>query len=172
MIQNTLLFEEDAWLQHLLKPDWKVLVDQCVRQVFAQTGWGHPSQVSCLFVKDVDIQQLNAHYRNRDTPTNVLSFPQLLFTQPTKPNPECAALLEEDPVLLGDVVFGYETVLQETMKRCQNFTDHFSHLMVHGVLHLLGYDHVDSQDAEAMELQEVAVLRAIGIPNPYLDYYE
>lgn len=118
-------------------------------------------EVSCLLTEDKAMQVLNQTYRGKDTSTNVLSFGHL-----TKP-----ALLEEDspqiPILLGDIVFAYETINIEALSQGKTFQDHFAHLLVHGLLHLLGYNHVDFQEALVMEALEKKILLSLGIADPY-----
>jgi probable rRNA maturation factor len=106
----------------------------------------------------VDI--LNRAWRDKDAPTNVLAFPA---ADPSVPVPQGA------PLLLGDVVLAFETVRREAADQKKPFADHLRHLVVHGVLHLLGYDHVASAEAAAMETREIAILAELGVPNPYSD---
>ena len=105
-------------------------------------------ELSLAFVSDTAIQVLNRDYRHKDKATNVLSFPM-------------------EGLLLGDIVFGKETIVQEAQLQDKKFEDHLSHLIVHGFLHLLGYDHVDETDAAKMESVEIVVLSQMGIDNPY-----
>lgn len=105
-------------------------------------------ELSLAFVSDTAIQVLNRDYRHKDKATNVLSFPM-------------------EGLLLGDIVFGKETIVQEAQLQGKKFEDHLSHLIVHGFLHLLGYDHVDETDAAKMESVEIVVLSQMGIDNPY-----
>jgi probable rRNA maturation factor len=107
-------------------------------------------EVSILLTNDVAIQVLNSDYRGFDKPTNVLSFPQ------------------DDEVLLGDIAMAYETLAREAGEQDKTFHDHFTHLFVHGVLHLLGYDHEEKHDQEDMEKQEINILHGLGIQNPYV----
>jgi probable rRNA maturation factor len=115
-------------------------------------------EVSILFASNDEIQKLNATYRGKDKPTNVLSFPSGLF------HPE-----QNLPVIpLGDVVLAYEIIDQEAKDKGVSFQDHLSHLLIHGYLHLLGYDHEQDEEAEVMEALEIQHLQALGIKNPYL----
>jgi len=102
-------------------------------------------------------RSLNAHYRHKDKPTNVLSFPSGL------PEGE----VPEEPYPLGDVVLAGETVLQEAGQQGIPVADHVAHLVVHGMLHLLGHDHERDDDAERMEALETKVLAGLGIADPY-----
>lgn len=106
-------------------------------------------------------QELNAQYRQKDKPTNVLSFPS-----------EIPADIVDELVQypLGDLVICIPVVLQESIEQQKNPQHHFTHLVVHGVLHLLGYDHeISEEDAEVMEQLEIEILAKLGIDNPYQD---
>lgn len=116
-------------------------------------------ELSLVLADDALVQQLNRDYRGQDKPTNVLSFASL--------DDEDAPEPEDGPILLGDVIIAYETVVAEAAAEGKTMTNHLSHLIVHGVLHLLGYDHMEDDEAEEMEALEVAVLAALGIPDPY-----
>jgi probable rRNA maturation factor len=124
---------------------------------------GNPRlSASLLFTSDEEIHALNREWRQRDKPTNVLSFPML----------ERADLLalESDgpPELLGDIALAHETCAVEAAEKGVPLEHHAAHLMVHGFLHLAGYDHeISPEDAEAMEALEVKALELIGIADPY-----
>jgi probable rRNA maturation factor len=111
-------------------------------------------EISILLTSDVAVRTLNAAYRGIDKPTNVLSFPA----------GESAA---GDVVLLGDVVIAYQTVAREAKEARKSLKDHLSHMVVHGVLHLLGYDHEIASDAKKMERLETEILAAFGMSDPY-----
>jgi probable rRNA maturation factor len=103
-------------------------------------------------------QRLNRKHRGHDVPTNVLAFPAW----------EAGIHVPSDaPVLLGDVVLAYETVASEATAQQKSFDDHLCHLVVHGVLHLLGFDHLMTADAAVMESLETSILAKLGIPDPY-----
>lgn len=106
-------------------------------------------EVSILLTDDAEMQVLNKQFRGFDKPTNVLSFPQ------------------DDEVLLGDIAMGYEVLTREADEQEKTFEAHFTHLFVHGVLHLLGYDHEEKGDQEDMEKQEIEILHGLSIENPY-----
>lgn len=113
------------------------------------------AEVSVLLVDDARIRSLNAQWRNIDKATNVLSFPA---SAPGK--------LASNP-LLGDIVMAFETVQREARDEGKSFANHVSHLVVHGFLHLIGYDHENEGDAETMEALEIKVLAGLKIANPY-----
>ena len=113
------------------------------------------AEVCVHLVGDADIQALNAQWRGINAPTNVLSFPAV--------GP--ASLRQAR--LLGDVLIAFETVSKEAEQEHKTFADHYRHLVVHGFLHLLGFDHVADAQAEAMEALETRVLARLGVADPY-----
>lgn len=116
----------------------------------------HPTEVSLLFTDDATIQGINAEWRAKDKPTNVLSFPAFPLKPGMAPKP-----------LLGDIVFAFETVAREASEEQKPFEKHLSHLVAHGLLHLFGYDHESDEDAEVMEALERKILARLAIPDPY-----
>ena len=119
-------------------------------------------EVSVLLTQNKAVKQLNRHYRGLNTATNVLSFP--LLEGPLSDVDADTRI----PLILGDVVLAFETVRSEANSQHKRFADHVSHLLVHGILHLLGYEHIDPNEAETMEQLEETVLEGLGIRNPYL----
>jgi probable rRNA maturation factor len=107
--------------------------------------------VSLLFTDDAAIQLLNARWRDQDKPTNVLSFPADARAKP----------------LLGDLALALETIEREAAEQGKKVHDHTVHLLVHGFLHLIGYDHIQNEDAEVMEARECEILRELSIADPY-----
>lgn len=120
----------------------------------ALSGQRQESELTVRIVASEEIQNLNRTYRNKDKPTNVLSFP---FEK----------MEGIDLPLLGDVVICAAVVAEEAQQQHKSLSDHWAHMVVHGVLHLLGYDHIDEAEAEAMEALEIKVLQGLGIANPY-----
>lgn len=112
------------------------------------------AELSIVFSNDEKVRVLNREYRGKDKATNVLSFPQ--------DGGEVPGLY-----MLGDVIFAFETVEREANQQDKSFMDHLTHLLVHGVLHLLGYDHEDDKEAEEMEGLEIEILKGLGVKNPY-----
>ena len=115
-----------------------------------------PTEVSLVFGDDEMIREINAEWRNKDKPTNVLSFPAFPLTPGKMPGP-----------MLGDIIIARETVEREAVDLDKSFEDHLTHLMVHGFLHLFGYDHIEVADAEKMEALETRILAELGLSDPY-----
>jgi probable rRNA maturation factor len=164
-------------------PLWKTkrsarnIVQRAVSAAAAQCRTG--GDITIVLTDDTAIRKLNRTWRGLDEPTNVLSFP-------TPPPPALATAQvrslraarstggltgrgsEGEPQLfLGDIVIAYETTAREALAESKPFPDHLSHLAVHGFLHLLGYDHVGDEEAEAMEKLERAILVRLDLPDPY-----
>lgn len=115
--------------------------------------------VTVICTDDSAMHELNRTHRGKDNPTNVLSFPLL-----TAENEIPAGV----PVLLGDVILGFETMCREAGEQEITLTSHVAHLVAHGILHLLGYDHMEETEAEKMEQLEGDILTKLGYANPYL----
>jgi len=115
------------------------------------------AELGVLLSDDDHVQSVNQEWRGIDKPTNVLSFPAV---EPSK--------LVRAP-FLGDIIIAYETAEREARSDGKAFADHYAHLIVHGFLHLLGYDHINEADAERMEALEISILASLDIPDPYAD---
>lgn len=131
------------------------------------TSWLKAGEVSLLLTDDPEIRSLNATYRSRDQATNVLSFPGLdlvdgLAEMPPSPG----------PLLLGDIAISFEHLNAEAAEQRKTLADHFAHLLVHGTLHLLGYDHDVDVRAEVMEDLEATILKTLGFAAPYASVAE
>ena len=124
----------------------------------ADTG---AAELAVMLTDDAGIRTLNNNWRGIDKPTNVLSFPALPPTGPRGP--------DDAPHMLGDIAIAYQTTRKEADDEQKPFDHHLGHLAVHGFLHLIGYDHENDDDAEAMETLEQAILAQLGIPDPYAD---
>lgn len=122
-------------------------------RVSGQAGGASP-ELTVRLVDDSESQALNRDYRGKDRPTNVLSFP---FEAPPG----------IDLPLLGDLVISHPVMRREAQEQHKPLVDHYAHLVIHGTLHLLGYDHIDEAEAEIMEALERSVLEGLGIPDPY-----
>ena len=152
--------------------DLEKLTRRCVTTILAtairEVGLPHqPSQieVSLRFTDDREMRRLNAEYRGVDRSTNVLAFP--LSASFEELAAEVLRLLPGESIGLGDVVLARQTVCREAEADGKPLSDHISHLIIHGVLHLLGYDHNETGKAEHMEAVEVEILNRMGIANPY-----
>lgn len=151
--------EDARWEQAV--PDLEAFATRAVEAglvILPDSGEG-PVEISVLLTDDATVQDLNRTWRNKDKPTNVLSFPAA--EQPLQPGMARP---------LGDVVLAYDTLVRESAEQSKPFEHHFAHLLVHGTLHLLGQDHETGEaEADAMEALEIAALRGLGVPNPYDD---
>ena len=151
-----ILFEDSRWGERV---DAEKLVHEVVAKVIEVTRRDvHPdAEASFIFANDERIKSLNAQWRNKDAPTNVLSFPTSVGSE-----------LHKAP-LLGDVILAYETIERESIDEEKPFAHHAAHMMVHGFLHLVGFDHQNDTEAAAMELIESEVLLKLGLPDPWAD---
>ncbi|MFT6343782.1 MAG: putative rRNA maturation factor [Paraglaciecola sp.] len=121
-------------------------------------------EMTVRIVDDAEIQQLNQQYRGKDTVTNVLSFP---FEMPELVLPEGIEMDESISNFLGDIVISAQVVKQESKQQNKLLKHHWAHMLIHGTLHLLGYDHIEEQEAEEMESIEIAILQKLAIDDPY-----
>ena len=138
-------------------PDAAQRARAAARAALAAAGWkAGPAgaELSLVLGDDLAVRALNRDWRGQDKPTNVLSFPG-------------GAAPPGTPALIGDVVLAFETVSREAAAQGKPLADHLAHLVVHGVLHLIGYDHVAAPAARRMERLEIAVLAGLGIADPY-----
>ena len=161
--QLAITIADPRW--HQVFPDYEERLRAALMATLART----PLTASRRFTVDVTladdetVHALNARYRGRDAPTDVLSFPQFAAG-------ELLALAPEGPPLpLGDIVLAFDTVLREAKALDQPLEAHALHLFVHGLLHLLGYDHEQEDQARRMERLESEILAAVDVPDPYQD---
>ena len=151
--------------------DWPARAQAAVAAALAQTP--HASladaaplvEISLRLTDDAEVRTLNRAYRGQDKPTNVLSFAQY--------DPGDFAMLgntDDGEILLGDIVLALETCTREASERGIAVADHAAHLIVHGTLHLLGYDHLDGTSGDAMEALETKALATLGLADPYADH--
>ncbi len=144
----------EAWRGRL--PDIDELSVASAEAALAAAVLEGPAELSIVLGDDALVQDLNRRWRGKDKPTNVLSFPALDALAPPGA-----------PRLLGDVVLAFETLVSEAATAGRPLAHHLRHLVVHGVLHLLGYDHEAPDEAERMEALETAILARLGVPDPY-----
>ncbi|MDD7909676.1 rRNA maturation RNase YbeY [Pseudovibrio exalbescens] len=155
-VELDLLIETDGWAS---EEDLRRLAESAIGAAFqcAELEAVPHSEISLVFTGDPEIKELNREWRGKDKPTNVLSFP---------------GCDEEEPPfgpLLGDIVIARETVEREAEELGIPFKNHLTHLLVHGTLHLFGYDHQIDEEAEEMEDRERQILASLNIPDPYAD---
>jgi probable rRNA maturation factor len=149
--------------------DWETIANRAVEAALQQTpyaewlGWPTVIEVAVRLTSDEEVRTLNRQYRDKDKPTNVLSFPMVqtdLLETVTQNS-------DDGEVILGDIVLAHGVCAAEAIEREVSVEDHATHLIVHGVLHLLGYDHMGDAEAEAMEEMERAALDQLGLHDPY-----
>jgi probable rRNA maturation factor len=152
-VTSDLCIEYPAWET---LGDLAAIVAPALAAAVAEAGVELPdeAEVSCLFCDDAAIRALNAQWRGIDKPTNVLSFP----LPAGGPAP-----------LLGDIVLAFETIEAEAKRDGKPLAAHVTHLVVHGFLHLIGYDHEDEAEADVMERLESRVMQRLGLGDPYCD---
>ena len=119
-------------------------------------------EVALRLTSDAEVRSLNAQWRGKDKPTNVLSFPMAEPDELADPGSA-----DGPELMLGDIVLAHNVCATEAAEKAVPIADHAAHLMVHGTLHLLGYDHGDDAAAEDMEARETRALARLGIANPY-----
>ena len=160
-INHDILVEDERW--HEALPDHASLVSMSLDHIFRNIDLfsdAEDIELSITLSNDAHIQTLNNDYRNKNKPTNVLSFPQIDWQ-----NEPAAA--DEPFIMLGDVIIALETIERESAEQDKRLQDHFIHMLIHSVLHLCGYDHENETDAETMENLEIHILNEMGIKNPY-----
>jgi probable rRNA maturation factor len=148
--------------------DWDDLAAKAVRAGLERTPYGELAEldavveISVRLTSDDEVQTLNRQYRQKDKPTNVLSFPMV--------QPDLLPGLansDDGEILLGDIALAHETCAREAAERGVTLEAHAAHLIVHGTLHLLGHDHMNDAEAEAMEAIERDAMASLGLHDPY-----
>lgn len=141
-------------------------LEACIRDV-AQRTLEHCGlkqgaiEISVVLTHDLAMQRLNAQFRKKDKPTDILSFPQFDGLEAIH------SYNKKQEILLGDLIFSYQTVTRDAYAMQIDFKDHMRHLTVHGMLHLLGFDHEEEEEAVTMENLEIEILSSLNIENPY-----
>jgi probable rRNA maturation factor len=159
-----LALEDPAWLDDL--PDAEALAE---RAATAALDWACPGpalSLALVLSDDAHLRELNRDWRGMDKPTNVLSFPSQTLTPDQTPRAE-PGMPAGMAIELGDVIVALGTMVHEARDAGRPLGHHLCHLVVHGTLHLLGYDHEQDDDAETMEAMERDILAGLGIPDPY-----
>jgi probable rRNA maturation factor len=161
----TVEIEDERWATALADPT--ALATEAALAALAAACPGLTDGLAVvLLADDATLQDLNRTWRSKDKPTNVLSFPATETRAGDMPAPEFDGI----PLTLGDLALGYETIAAEAEAQGKSLAQHLGHLVVHGTLHLLGYDHEGDADARRMETLEIRILSGIGIPDPYGDH--
>ena len=143
----TFITEDKSWKPHL--PALRKETRKALQLTLKTEGITTPKTLSIVLANDAFVQNYNRDYRGKNKPTNILSF------------------TSEEVGYLGDLLMAYETVLREATEQGKSFLHHTLHLVVHGTLHLLGYDHEVNNEATAMEKKEISILSQLGVENPY-----
>ncbi len=149
--------------------DWAGIADRAVRAAILHSPDARfltepmTVEVSVKFTSDEEVHVLNRDYRQKDKPTNVLSFPMV-----QEDLLDALDNSDDGEVLLGDIVLAHGVCVREAEEKGVSVEAHATHLVVHGTFHLLGYDHITDQDAEEMEAAERDALASIGIADPYI----
>ncbi len=160
--------QAEGWPEH----DWQRLAERAVVEVICAAGhaemiiYATPVEIPIRLTSDAEVQVLNREYRGKDTPTNVLSFPMASATE-IKGLEGGHEEIAGPEVLLGDVVLAHETCAREAVDKNIPLEAHAAHLIVHGTLHLLGYDHIADDDAAEMEALERRIMATLRLHNPY-----
>ena len=159
---------------------WKALLPSgqplCIQLLdkFAQVTEISSCTISVLWTNDSEMAGINKQFRQQDKPTNILSFPAQDFlpdihiSDTKMPDTKTPDTQASEPIFLGDMALGFETVTDEAADNGQPAEHHLAHLFLHGLLHLAGYDHQNEAEAEEMEALEIQLLAEMNIPNPYL----
>ena len=159
---------------------WKALLPSgqplCIQLLdkFAQVTEISSCTISVLWTNDSEMAGINKQFRQQDKPTNILSFPAQDFlpdihiSDTKTPDTQASDTKASEPIFLGDMALGFETVTDEAADNGQPAEHHLAHLFLHGLLHLAGYDHQNEAEAEEMEALEIQLLAEMNIPNPYL----
>ena len=165
MIEVAVLHEE-GWP----KEDWELLAQRAVVAAITHSPYAAFAtdealyEVAVKLTSDEEVHGLNRAYRDKDKPTNVLSFPMVQHDLL-----EATGNTDDGEVLLGDIVLAEGVCAQEAADKGISVADHATHLIIHGTFHLLGYDHMEDAEAEAMEALETQSLLSLGISDPYGD---
>ncbi len=143
------IYKSKSWVSYI--PNIQSLSKKVLYHTFKMVGVKQLKgmEINVLLSNDSEVQKLNKEYRGKNKPTNVLSFET------------------GDDFLLGDIVMSFDTLKKEAKEQNISIENHYMHLLCHGILHLLGFDHIDDDEAREMEFFEVKILEKLGIDNPY-----
>jgi probable rRNA maturation factor len=160
-VQSDILVEDPRWTATL---DLQLLVDRVIDAALSaiDAANGEPAEISLLFADDARISLLKGAWLGKNAPTNVLSFPAA----------EGGRSSAADQRFLGDMILSFDTIRRESEAEGKPFEAHLAHMIAHGFLHLMGYDHIDDEEANVMEAMESRVLLTLGMPDPWLTYVD
>lgn len=161
----------DGWSS---REDWQALADKAARAALALTPYAGlvtaPAavEIAVKLSHDAEVHRLNEQWRGKDKPTNILSFPMI--------QPDLLEMVigadgnaDDGETQLGDMILALETCTREAEEKGISLSDHVTHLIVHGTLHLVGYDHLEDDEATGMEAMETRALETLGLADPYGD---
>lgn len=154
-----IIIDDPRWLNH--SSNWESDLTEVITKGLIYLNWSMPCEIAVTLSNDAMIQPLNRDYRAKDSPTNTLSFPS--FERGDIPNDTAG-----EPIPLGDIIIAYETMVKEAHEQAKDLKSHMTHITIHGLLHLLGYDHIIDSEAEIMEALEIKILETFNIGNPYI----
>lgn len=169
MISCDIEFKSKKWLavkdlEHVIESViYKIIAETLLKKYLKKNNL---LQINISLVSDQQIKKINQQYRKKNKATNVLSFANLDEKEINLHGLE-KVINNLSNLILGDIVLAYETIKNESRLQNKDFYDHLIHLLVHGLLHLLGFDHEEDSQAEIMEKLEIKILKKIGIKNPY-----
>lgn len=167
MIRINYSIENKKWLEYIERRKvvgfFKNIFKEVLEKLEISIPNGKTVEISVVFTNDENIRLLNKEYRNVDKATNVLSFPIYRDI-----GDFLDSMKFEDYLLIGDIVLSIETLEKESKDQEKTFENHMTHLVIHSILHLFGFDHMEDKEAEEMENLEIEILKNFGIENPYL----
>ncbi|ATP11859.1 endoribonuclease YbeY [Bartonella henselae] len=156
MITIDILVESDGWNDEKMLYN---ITEKALKTIMHHLSLENVvSEISLLFTDDKHMAQINAQWRGKNKSTNVLSFPAFPLKVGDSPGP-----------MLGDIIIARETVVLEAENEAKSFQDHLTHMIVHGILHLLGYNHETNEEASHMEELERKILQKLSIKDPYAE---
>ncbi|SPR12024.1 rRNA maturation RNase YbeY [Orientia tsutsugamushi str. Gilliam] len=165
-IKAALIRQHSIWRNHKeinLCYVKKIIKTTLYHNIFAKLQSVQQAEVVILLTNDHEMQNLNFTHRKINKPTNVLSFPDQVFDWQNLSTLD----IQDNYIYLGDVAFGYNTIAKEAVEQQKTFINHFTHLLIHAILHLLGFDHQHDSEAIIMEELEVNLLAKFSIASPY-----
>ncbi len=165
MNEIILNIEDEQWKKQDGFVEWSEKINIIFEKVLKRVYFGSKSfEINLLLSNDENIKMLNKRFLNKDTTTNVLSFPQFCLNDICKID----TVFQENRLLLGDIIMSYNKIMQESKEFSFKFFDRATHLLIHSILHLFGFDHIKSEERERMEELEIKILQNFGLENPYI----